>query len=89
MSCPQCKTDDLSSHRPDCGYHPDNFQTGEQQIIEGLSARVTELREAMKPFAELARGFDYFSASDKLNLAAGLTVADLRKLRDAYDGADT
>ena len=51
-------------------------------------AEIERLRAAAKPFAELARGFDYFSASDKLNLAAGLTVADLRKLRDAYDGVN-
>lgn len=58
------------------------------RVAREKDAEIKQIRAAIKPFAELARGFDYFSASDKLHLAAGLTVGDLRRLRDAYDGEE-
>lgn len=54
--CPSCSTEDMSNHHPKCIYHDDNFQTGEQQMIAGLSDRVKELAAAIRKIRKRCNG---------------------------------
>jgi len=51
-----------------------------------LMARIKELEEALRPFAEAADEFDASNPADFMQLdAGGICVGDLRKARQVLD----
>ena len=56
--------------------------------IELLRARIAELEEALKPFADDASSFDGFTDGWEIDPLSNLTVGDLRAARAAMEGKD-
>ena len=71
---------------PDQSYHEGRLLTKEDTIYWKAADEITELREALKPFADVARTFGP-GCSDNYKAHGPFTVGDLRTARAKYEGS--